>query len=101
MPVGVLGFRRVMFRGREPSLLFINSLFVVISHHGRGIGTALLRDGLDRVGPEDPRVYVYASIRAWYVSRGFVMVEEDGDTGNSVLRASVPPGAGGQEAPTC
>jgi GNAT superfamily N-acetyltransferase len=77
-----------MFRGREPLLLFINSLFVLASHRGHGIGTALLRDGLGRVGPEDQYVYVYASIRTWYEGRGFVVVEEDGDTGNSVLRAS-------------
>lgn len=93
-PVGVLGFRRVMFRGREPLLLFINSLFVLETHRGRGIGTALLHDALGRVGPEDPVVHVYATISAWYQARGFVVVEEDGDTGNAVLRAVKPFGAG-------
>jgi GNAT superfamily N-acetyltransferase len=87
MPVGVLGFRRVMFRGREPLQLFINSLFVLASHRSRGLGTALLQDGLRRVGSEDEYVYVYASIRTWYEDRGFVVIEVDGDTGNFVLRA--------------
>jgi predicted N-acetyltransferase YhbS len=92
-PVGVLGFRRIMFRGREPLRLFINSLFVVETHRRRGIGTALLYDALGRVEPADPVVYVYASIRAWYEARGFVVIEEESDTGNAVLRATRPFGA--------
>ena len=90
VPVGVLGFRRVMFRGREPLLLWINALFVVETHRDRGVGTALLYDALGRVGPEDAAVYVYAAIRGWYQARNFVMVEAEGDTGNAVLRASRP-----------
>lgn len=93
-PIGVLGFRRVMFRGREPSLLFINSLFVLASYRGRGLGTALLRDGLGRVGPDEHYVYVYATIRTWYEDRGFVVIEEDGDTGNFVLRWARNPSCG-------
>lgn len=89
-PIGVLGFRRVMLRGREPLLLFINSLLVLETHRGRGIGTALLNDALGRVAPEDSCVYVYAAIPAWYQARGFVVVEPEDDAGNTVLRASRP-----------
>jgi predicted N-acetyltransferase YhbS len=87
-PIGVLGFSRFMLGEREPLLLFINSLFVVEAHRGRGIGTALLRDALGRVGPEDTFVYVYTGLRAWYQARGFVVIQENGETGNAVLRTS-------------
>jgi len=90
VPIGVLGFSRFLFRGREPLVLFINSLFVVETHRGRGVGSALLRDALGRVGPEDSFVYVYKGIRAWYEARGFVVIQENGDTGNAVLRVSRP-----------
>jgi predicted N-acetyltransferase YhbS len=90
-PVGVLGFRRIMFKGREPLLLFINSLFVAETQRGHGVGSALLRAALARVGPQDAVVYVYTHIRAWYEARGFALIEEEAETGNVVLRISLNP----------
>lgn len=85
-PVGVLAFRRAMYRGREPVLLFINSLFVRPSERRRGVGTILIAEALDRVGREDTAVYVFTHIREWYEARGFTVVEEDPETSNFILR---------------
>lgn len=87
VPVGVLGFRRLMLRGRGPVRLFINQLFVVPARRAQGIGTALLREALGRVGPEDEALYVYTHLKVWYEERGFVVVEAEAQTGNVVLRA--------------
>lgn len=86
-PLGVIGFRRVKFRGREPLLLFINSLLVIPTHRSRGIATALLTEALRRVEPADLPVHVYTHLRDWYTARGFVFVEEESETGNVLLRS--------------
>jgi predicted N-acetyltransferase YhbS len=83
--LGVIAFRRVKYRGREPLSLFINSLFVRPSDRGRGIGTALLSAALGRVGTEDPAVHVYTGVRAWYEARGFAVVDEEPDGANVVM----------------
>lgn len=83
--LGVIGFRRVKYRGREPLTLFINSLFVRPSDRGRGIGTALLSAALGRVGSEDRAVHVYTGVRAWYGARDFVVVDEEPDGANVVM----------------
>jgi predicted N-acetyltransferase YhbS len=87
--LGVLGFRRVKYRGREPAVLFINSLFVAESSRNRGIGSALVSEALRRVGPEDAALYVYTDIRAWYESRDFQLVDQETGTGNAVLRRAI------------
>jgi len=86
--LGVLGFRRVEYRGREP-VLFINSLFVVESSRSRGIGSVLVSEALRSVGPEDSALYVYTDIRDWYEHRGFHLVEQETATGNAVLRRAI------------
>lgn len=83
--IGVIAFRRVKYKGREPLVLFINSLFVRPSDRGRGVGTALLSTALGKVGCEDRAVHVYTHIRAWYEARGFTVIEEDPETSNFVL----------------
>lgn len=85
-PLGVLGFRRVMLHGRDPLVLFINSLFVPVSKRRRGIASALLTEAVRRVGPEDEWLYVYTNIATWYEARGFTAIEREPASGNTVLR---------------
>jgi ribosomal protein S18 acetylase RimI-like enzyme len=91
--VGVLGFRRVMLHGREPLLLFINSLFVPAPARRRGVATALVAEAVRRVGarsgPSDEWLYVYTNIASWYEARGFDVAEHDAETGNTVLRMQI------------
>lgn len=88
-PRGVLGFRRVMLHGRDPLVLFINSLFVPVSKRRQGIASALLTEAVRRVGPGDEWLYVYTNIAAWYEARGFTAIEREASSGNTVLRMAM------------
>lgn len=89
-PLGAIVFRRIKFRGREPLLLFVNALYVPLHARERGVATALLTEGLARVGKEHAAVHVYTQIRAWYEARGFTVIEEDSEPPNVVLSRANP-----------
>ena len=76
-PVGVLGFQRFVRSPGEPPSLFVDVLFVPESERGRGIGAALVREGLERARRFAPDLYVYTSQRDWYQKRGWTVLKVD------------------------
>ncbi len=65
-PVGVLGFQRFVRSPGEAPSLFVDVLFVPESERGRGIGAALVREGVERARRFAPDLYVSTSQRDWY-----------------------------------
>ena len=88
--VGVLAFRRVMYKGREPMILSINALYVDARARGRGVGTALVAEAVERAAAFVRVVHVYTNLRAWYEARGFAFLEDDAGTPNCLLCRTLP-----------
>ena len=76
-PVGVLGFQRFVRSPGEPPSLFVDVLFVPEPERGRGIGAALVREGVERARRFAPDLFVYTSQRDWYQKRGWTMLKVD------------------------
>src|SRR5262245_56400501 len=76
-PVGVLGFQRFVRTPGQPPSLFVDVLFVPEPERGRGIGAALVREGVERARRFAPDLFVYTSQRDWYQKRGWTMLKVD------------------------
>jgi predicted N-acetyltransferase YhbS len=76
-PVGVLGFQRFVRSPGEPPSLFVDVLFVPEPERGRGIGAALVREGVERAGSFAPDLFVYTSQRDWYQRHGWTVLTVD------------------------
>ena len=76
-PVGVLGFQRIVRSPGEPASLFVDVLFVPESERGRGIGSALLREGVELARRFGPDVYVYSAQSDWYQRHGWTVLRVD------------------------
>jgi predicted N-acetyltransferase YhbS len=76
-PVGVLGFQRFVRTHGQPPSLFVDVLFVPEPERGRGIGAALVREGVERARRFAPDLFVYTSQRDWYQKRGWTMLKVD------------------------
>ena len=77
VPIGVLGFQRFVRSAGEPPSLFVDVLFVPESERGRGIGTALVREGIERARPFAQDLYVYTAQRDWYRKLGWTVLKVD------------------------
>jgi GNAT superfamily N-acetyltransferase len=88
-PVGVLGFQRFVRTPGEPPSLFVDVLFVPESERGRGIGAALVREGVERARRFAPDLFVYTSQRDWYLRRGWTMLKVDPVSSLFVLSRSL------------
>ena len=84
-PVGVLGFQRFVRAAGEPPSLFIDALFVPEPLRGRGIGGALVREGVERARAFAPDLYVYTSYEDWYQWQGWSLIKVDPVSGLFVL----------------
>ena len=84
-PVGVLGFQRFVRAPGEPPSLFVDALFVPEPLRGRGIGSALVREGVERARAFAPDLYVYTSRQDWYQRQGWVLLKVDPVSGLFVL----------------
>ena len=84
-PVGVLGFQRFVRAAGEPPSLFIDALFVPEPLRGRGIGAALVREGVERARTFAPDLYVYTSYQDWYKWQGWSLIKVDPVSGLFVL----------------
>ena len=84
-PVGVLGFQRFVRAAGEPPSLFIDALFVPEPLRGRGIGAALVREGVERARTFAPDLYVYTSYEDWYKWQGWSLIKVDPVSGLFVL----------------
>ena len=84
-PVGVLGFQRFVRVPGEPASLFIDALFVPEALRGRGIGGALVREGVERARDFAPDLFVYTSRRDWYQRHGWSLLKVDPVSGLFVL----------------
>jgi predicted N-acetyltransferase YhbS len=76
-PVGVLGFQRFVRSPGEPTSLFVDVLFVPEPERGRGIGAALVREGVERARRFSPVLYVYTSQGDWYRRHGWTVLTVD------------------------
>jgi putative acetyltransferase len=88
-PVGVLGFQRFVRSAGEPPSLFVDVLFVLESERGRGIGAALVREGVERARRFAPDLYVYTSQRDWYQKHGWTVLKVDPVSSLFVLSRSL------------
>jgi predicted N-acetyltransferase YhbS len=88
-PVGVLGFQRFVRSHGEPPSLFVDVLFVPESERGRGIGAALVREGVERARRFAPDLYVYTSQRDWYQKHGWTVLKVDPVSSLFVLSRSL------------
>lgn len=85
-PAGVLAFHRIARAPGEPPSLFIDALFVAEPLRGRGIGAALVREGVERARSFAPDLYVYTSQRDdWYQRHGWSLLRVDPVSGLIVL----------------
>ena len=84
-PVGVLGFQRFVRAAGESPSLFIDALFVPEPLRGRGIGAALVREGVERARAFAPDLYVYTSYQDWYRWQGWSLIKVDPVSGLFVL----------------
>ena len=76
-PVGVLGFQRFVRSAGEPPSLFVDVLFVPEPERGRGIGAALVREGVERARAFSPVLFVYTSQGDWYRRHGWTVLTVD------------------------
>ncbi len=84
-PAGVLGFHRLVRAPGEPPSLFVDGLFVPEPLRGRGIGAALVREGVERARVFAPDLYVYTSQQDWYQRHGWVLLKVDPVSGLFIL----------------
>ena len=88
-PVGVLGFQRFVRSPGEPPSLFVDVLFVPEPERGRGIGAALVREGVERARRLSPVLYVYTSQGDWYQRHGWTVITVDPVSSLFVLSRSL------------
>jgi predicted N-acetyltransferase YhbS len=84
-PVGVIGFQRFVRTPGEPPSLFVDVLFVPESERGRGIGAALVREGVECARRFAPDLFVYTSQRDWYQKHGWTVLKVDPQSSLFVL----------------
>jgi len=85
VPLGVLAFRRFRRDGNNYPSLFIDALYVHASARRGGLGSKLLASAVDAAASTVRELFVYTSLREWYVSRGWAVVEAGPDAGCFVL----------------
>ena len=84
-PAGVLGFHRFVRATGEAPSLFVDGLFVPENLRGRGIGAALVREGVERARVFAPDLYVYTSQQDWYKRHGWLLLKVDPVSGLFIL----------------